>query len=136
VRLLLIEDTLASLALVEAIAKRWPHVSVLGAMYGRQGLKLARHHQPALILLDLELPDLHGIQVLQRLREDPSTCHIPVITLGREATRALSAYLQELGAHAHVTKPLDVARVMEVAGNILASAPSRRIVTRGYAGVG
>jgi len=114
-----IEHTLASFPLIEAIVQRWPPVRVAAAMHGRLGLELAQQ-QPALILLHLELPDLPGLQVLQRLQENAQTRPIPVITLGEGATRALAAHLRAVGAHAHLTEPLDVAQLVALAGAILA----------------
>src|SRR5438105_4048202 len=85
-----VEHDLASLDVVHAILARWPHVRTIAAVQGRLGLELALQHRPALILLDLHLPDLPGLEVLRRLKTDLRTRHIPIITLGSPTTASLS----------------------------------------------
>lgn len=115
-----IEDNLDSLELVETMLRRLPWVHVMAAMQGRLGLDLARHHQPALILLDVDLPDIPGLDVLRQLREHERTRLIPVITFGPETTRGLAAHLHAAGAHAHLTKPLNIGRLLGLTAGVLA----------------
>ena len=117
---LYIEDNLSNLRLVEGILLRQPHIKLLAAMQGGLGLELAREHQPALILLDLNLPDIMGDEVLRRLRADAATQHIPVIMLSADATPRQIARLLEAGANDYLTKPLDVKRFMTVLDENLA----------------
>jgi CheY-like chemotaxis protein/anti-sigma regulatory factor (Ser/Thr protein kinase) len=105
---LYIEDNLANLKLVERMLAMGTNYQVLAAMQGRMGLELAREHVPELILLDLNLPDLDGGEVLIRLRRDPKTEKIPVIVISADATNARIRRLEELGAAAYLTKPFDV----------------------------
>src|ERR671932_1003965 len=83
---LYIEDNLANLALIEHVLAHRPEVRLLAAMQGRLGLELAREHHPALLLLDLHLPDLAGEEVLRRLREDSATAGVPVVVLSADGT--------------------------------------------------
>lgn len=76
-RLLHIEDDRSNLTLVEWILQRQADVELVSAMRGRHGLELAHEHQPDLIVLDLQLPDMTGETVLQCLRADVSTYRIP-----------------------------------------------------------
>jgi CheY-like chemotaxis protein len=78
------------------------------------GLDLAKEHYPDLILLDLHLPELPGEELLVRLRADPRTAGIPVVVLGADPPPSLVARLLGAGAHAFLTKPLDVGRFLEV----------------------
>jgi CheY-like chemotaxis protein len=80
---------------------------------------LARQHQPDAILLDLNLPDLSGFEVLRILRADPATRDIPVIVISADATRDQIKRLLDAGARAYVTKPLDVAQFVHVVGDAL-----------------
>src|SRR5262249_34672686 len=64
---LYIEDNLSNLRLLEHVMTRRPGVTLLSAMQGRQGVELAHHHRPDVILLDLHLPDISGQEVLERL---------------------------------------------------------------------
>ena len=77
---------MSNLKLVERIFAQRPDVEVVAALHGSLGLELAREHNPALILLDLHLPDIGGEQVLQRLRDDPVTASIPVVIVSADAT--------------------------------------------------
>ena len=72
-KILCIEDNLQSLALIETLLQRRPGIQLLSSMQGQMGLDLARQHAPQMILLDVNLPDLQGLDVLQRLNEVPNT---------------------------------------------------------------
>jgi PAS domain S-box-containing protein len=121
-RLLYIEDTLANVRLVQAILQRRPSVRLIPAMQGRLGFELAREHRPDMIVLDLHLPDLEGDQVLALLKRDETTRDIPVVILTADAVRNRSAELLEAGARAFLTKPITVARLLEVIDGTLAES--------------
>ena len=86
--------------------------SLVAAMQGSLGLELARDHEPALILLDLHLPDLRGEEVLLQLKADSRTREIPVIVLSADATKGQIERLLASGAHAYLTKPLDLKQLL------------------------
>lgn len=109
-----IEDNLSNLKLVERIFATRPDVHVVGAMHGSLGLELAREHLPALVLLDLHLPDMGGEQVLQRLRDDPVTASIPVAIVSADATPGQVQRLLSAGASAYLTKPIEVRELVGV----------------------
>jgi CheY-like chemotaxis protein len=112
-RVLYVEDTLANIRLIEAILHARPQVELLPAMQGRLGLDLAREHLPDLILLDIHLPDLDGDEVLARLKADPLTRAIPTVILSAEAAETQRKRLLAAGAAAYLTKPIDVALLLE-----------------------
>jgi signal transduction histidine kinase/ActR/RegA family two-component response regulator len=105
---LYIEDNLSNLRLIEHILQHRPAVKLLPAMQGRLGLELAREHRPDLILLDLNLPDISGHEILLRLRADPVTRLIPVTILSADATVGQIERLRAAGAQNYLTKPIDV----------------------------
>jgi len=78
--------------------------SVLGVGGGEAGLVLARSKAPALVLLDIFLPDRSGWRVLQSLKHDPKTQDIPVVVLSVNEDRA---HALSLGAAEHIVKPAD-----------------------------
>jgi PAS domain S-box-containing protein len=124
--LLHIEDNPFNLRLVEHIFARRGDVRLLSATRGMAGLDLARRHRPDLILLDLHLPDVSGAEVLTRLRNDDATRDTPVILVSADATAGQIERLRTMGATAYVTKPLDVARFLELIGETLAPDGSVR----------
>jgi CheY-like chemotaxis protein len=109
---LYIEDNLPNVRLLERIMARRPGVKLLAAMQGSRGVDLARDHRPDLVILDLDLPDLPGTEVLERLLADPRTKGIPVVILSADATERRMTALREQGAQAYLTKPLDVRQVL------------------------
>ena len=107
--LLYVEDNPANLRLVQEIVRLRPELRLLPAPEARLGIELARAHHPDLILLDLNLPGMSGLEALKVLRADPETCAIPVLALTanampRDIERGLSA-----GFFRYLTKPIDIA---------------------------
>jgi PAS domain S-box-containing protein len=117
-----IEDNLSNLTLVERILAQRAGVEVVAAMHGRLGLELAREHRPAIVLLDLHLPDMSGEQVLQRLREDPDTASIPVVIVSADATAGQVQRLLSAGASSYLTKPIDVRELLRLVDEVVDSA--------------
>jgi PAS domain S-box-containing protein len=122
-RVLYIEDNLANLALVETFLMPRPEWQTIPALQGLVGLELAREHQPDLVLLDLHLPDLHGSEVLRRLRADPRTAGIPVVVISADATHTAVQELLAAGADAYLTKPLDLDEFLRTLEQFLPEAP-------------
>jgi signal transduction histidine kinase/CheY-like chemotaxis protein len=107
-RVLCIEDNPSNLELIEQIFARRPGIELLTAVQGILGVELAQQHRPDLILLDVNLPDARGDEVLARLREDARTADVPVIVLSADATSAQVKRMIGHGAQAYLAKPIDV----------------------------
>ena len=105
---LYIEDDLVNFTLVERILEFRPTLKLLHASSGEAGVELAQIHYPKLILLDLNLPDMHGSEVIQRLQSDPSTARLPVVVLSADATPSQIERLLAAGARNYLTKPFDI----------------------------
>jgi DNA-binding response OmpR family regulator len=103
-----IEDNLSNLHLVERILQRRPDIDIIPALQGRLGLDLAIEHHPALVLLDLHLPDTSGEDLLRQLKGHPSTAKLPVAVMSADASPGRMARLIEAGAIDYITKPIDV----------------------------
>jgi len=111
--LLYVEDNPANLKLVEQLIGRRPDLRLLSAGDGNLGIQLARAHRPEVILMDINLPGISGIEALKLLREDPSTAHIPVVALSANAMpRDIQKGLQA-GFFRYLTKPIKVNEFME-----------------------
>jgi PAS domain S-box-containing protein len=119
-RVLYIEDNLSNLRLIEHLLQR-RHVELFSTQQGQLGLDLARSSQPALILLDLNLPDIDGHEVLRKLREDPTTRDIPVVMLSADATPGQIQRLLQAGVQSYLTKPLDVREFYRTVDRLLGS---------------
>jgi signal transduction histidine kinase/ActR/RegA family two-component response regulator len=116
---LYIEDDVTNVQLLDKLFADDPRIEMMTTLHGKLGLELARVHQPNLILLDLNLSDVHGSEVIRRLREDEGTRDIPVIVLSADATEESKAKLRVLGAKRYLTKPLDLDAVMNAVRDVL-----------------
>jgi len=122
--LLYVEDNPANLALVEALIARRPDLRLLSAADGDLGIEFARVYQPDLILMDINLPGISGIEAMQILRKDPSTAHIPVIALSANAMPRDIGSGMEAGFLTYITKPIKVNQFMDALDAALTSAPT------------
>jgi PAS domain S-box-containing protein len=107
-RILYIEDDPANLTFLERALERHAGVELVPATAGRMGLELAVANPPDLVLLDVHLPDMAGIEVLRRLHANPVTSAIPVVALSADASAKQVRMMIEEGAVAYLYKPLDV----------------------------
>lgn len=123
-----IEDNLLNLRLIERILAQRPQTRIIPAMQGHLGLELAREHQPHLIMLDLHLPDLPGVEVLERLRNDPRTSATPIVVIGADATEGRIQRLIESGVQGYLTKPLNVKQFFAIIDDIFSGLEKNRDV--------
>ena len=117
--LLYIEDNAANFKLMEHVFHLRPSVKLLGAVCGRRGLEMAIEHHPDLVLLDLNLPDLNGDEVLAQLQADPRTASIPVVMVSGDAIPSQAKRLMAAGARHYVTKPFDLKQFLGVIDDLL-----------------
>jgi signal transduction histidine kinase/ActR/RegA family two-component response regulator len=109
---LYVEDNPANLELVEQLIARRPELRMLSAADGELGIEFARAYRPEVILMDVNLPGISGIEAMKILRADPSTANIPIIALSanavpRDVEKALAA-----GFFGYLTKPIKVDEFM------------------------
>jgi PAS domain S-box-containing protein len=120
--LLYVEDNPANLKLVEQLIGRRPTLRLLTAVDGNQGIQLARAQLPDVILMDINLPGISGIEALTILRDDPVTAHIPIVALSANAMPRDIARGLEAGFVSYLTKPIKVKEFMEALDAALQSA--------------
>jgi CheY-like chemotaxis protein len=111
--LLYVEDNLANMQLVEQLIARRADMRLLTAGDAILGIALARTHQPEVILMDINLPGISGIQALKTLKEDPLTAHIPVLAISANAMPHDVSKGLEAGFLRYLTKPIVVKEFME-----------------------
>lgn len=122
--LLYVEDNPANLRLVEEIVRFRADLRLLSAPDGHLGLSLARAHQPEVVLMDLNLPGMSGIEVLRQLRADPLTAAIPVVALTANAMQRDIERGQAAGFDRYLTKPIDIDKFTEAINSTLAQRRS------------
>jgi CheY-like chemotaxis protein/two-component sensor histidine kinase len=110
--LLYVEDNHANMQLIEQLIARRPDMRLLKAGNGTSGIALAHIHQPDVILMDINLPGISGIQALKILREDPATSHIPVLALSANAMQRDIEKGLQAGFFRYLTKPIKVNEFM------------------------
>jgi CheY-like chemotaxis protein len=98
--------------LVEQLIARRPDLRLLTAVNGTLGIEIARAAQPTVILMDINLPGISGVEALKVLCADPSTAHIPVVALSANAMpRDIEKGLQA-GFFRYLTKPIKINEFM------------------------
>jgi PAS domain S-box-containing protein len=117
--LLYVEDNPANMKLVEQLIARCPDIRLLTAVNGSRGINIARASQPQVILMDVNLPGISGIEALKILRADPATAHIPVVALSANAMPRDIAMGLELGFFRYLTKPIKVKEFMDTLNEAL-----------------
>jgi signal transduction histidine kinase/CheY-like chemotaxis protein len=116
---LYVEDNPSNLLLVERVIDQRGGVRLLTATHGQLVHDLVRQHRPDVVLLDQHLPDIGGEEVLRQLKADPDTAAVPVVMVSADATAGQTKRLLAAGASQYLTKPLDVARFLEVVDQLL-----------------
>jgi PAS domain S-box-containing protein len=117
--LLYVEDNPANLKLIEQLIARRKDMRLLTARDGDLGIQLARDKQPEVILMDINLPGISGIEALAILRADPATAHIPIVALSANAMpRDIEKGLQA-GFFRYLTKPIKVDEFMQTLDEVL-----------------
>lgn len=103
-----IEDNETNFRLTEQILTDRPNINVIWAPDGTRGVESAIKNAPALILLDMNLPDIHGSEVLAKLRSNPATEKIPVIVLSADASPTQIEKMLQTGARDYLLKPFEI----------------------------
>ena len=111
--LLYVEDNPANLKLVEQLIARRPDLRLLSAKDGILGIESARANQPEVILMDINMPGLNGIEAMQILRANPSTAHIPIIALSANSMPLDVEKGLKAGFFNYLTKPIKINQFMD-----------------------
>jgi CheY-like chemotaxis protein len=119
-RILVVEDTPANLELVTDLLEIAGY-HVLTATAAESGLELARRERPDLILMDVGLPGMDGLEAARRLRDDPATVDIPGVALTARAMRGDEALARAAGCRAYLSKPIDTRNFVRRVAELLAT---------------
>lgn len=122
--ILYVEDNASNVQVAERILSYRPELTLLSVPQGERALELAVHHRPSLIFLDLHLPDIPGIEVLERLSGDLRTQDIPVVVVTADAAPAQVDHVLRAGARSALTKPIDITAFRNVVDQHCTAGPS------------
>ena len=111
--LLYVEDNPANLELIEQLVARRNDLRLISATDGDQGIEFARIHQPEVILMDINLPGISGVESMRILGRDALTAHIPIIALSANAVPRDIEKGLEAGFFDYITKPIKVNQFMD-----------------------
>jgi two-component system cell cycle response regulator DivK len=106
-QILVVEDNEKNMKLLTDVLQATGY-RTLQASTGGQALKLATQHGPALVLMDIRLSDMDGVEALSRLRMDERTASIPVLAVTAQAMKGDSERFKEAGFDGYVSKPVDI----------------------------
>ena len=106
-QVLVVEDNEKNMKLFRDVLQASGY-DLLEATTGERALELAAEHQPNLVLMDIQLPDLDGVEALGRLRADARTASIPVVALTAQAMHGDRERFLDAGFDAYISKPVDI----------------------------
>lgn len=120
--ILIVEDNPRNMKLVRDVLQVKGH-STLEATTGEDGIVLAKERMPDLVLMDIQLPGMNGIQALGQLRAEPSTARIPVIAVTASVMQQDRKLITEAGFDGYIGKPINLAEFLETVNAQLAKGP-------------
>jgi len=120
--ILYIEDNPANMRLVESVIKKYTKYNFLSAVNGSDGLDVAVKQQPNIILLDINLPDFNGFEVLRKLRLHSELTNTPVVAVSANAMQHDIDKALESGFYEYVSKPVDVSLLLNIINKVLKEA--------------
>jgi two-component system cell cycle response regulator DivK len=121
-KVLLVEDNLANMTLATFLLESKGHL-VISAMDAESGLTLARTEQPDLILMDIQLPGMDGLEATLLLKRDDATRAIPVIALTALAMKGDEERIRAAGCDGYIAKPLAYRDFLTIISAHLVTAP-------------
>jgi two-component system cell cycle response regulator DivK len=120
-RILIVEDNELNMKLFADLLDAHGY-ETLQTRSGFEGLELARQHKPDLILMDIQLPEVSGIEVTQWIKEDETLRHIPVIAITAFAMKGDEEKIRRGGCEAYLSKPISIVKFLETVRHYLNEA--------------
>ena len=119
VTILIVEDNEKNMKLVRDVLQVKGYAT-LEAVTGEDGVRLAKERLPALVLMDIQLPGISGIEALKQLRADPATTAIPVIAVTASVMASDRRNITDAGFDGYVGKPLNLKEFLEAVAGAMA----------------
>lgn len=111
--ILIVEDNELNMKLFNDLLEAHGY-NTLQSRNGMEAFELARQHRPNLVLMDIQLPEVSGLEVIKWLKEDDELCKIPVIAVTAFAMKGDEDRIREAGCEAYLSKPISVANFLDV----------------------
>jgi len=121
--ILIVEDNELNLKLLKDVIEYHGYATVVTG-FGEVAIDLAHQHQPDLILLDIQLADISGLDVARRLKADPQTRAIPIVAVTAFAMLGDRAKSIESGCNDYVAKPFRIVEVLELIARYIGAPPA------------
>jgi two-component system, cell cycle response regulator DivK len=112
-QILMVEDNVKNMTLLRDVLRASGYLT-LEASTGGQAVTLAIERGPALVLMDIRLPDMDGVEALRRLRSDERTASIPVLAITAEAMTGDRTRFKDAGFEGYLSKPIDIDELLTV----------------------
>ena len=129
-RILIVEDNPQNMKLLEMVL-RAKNYTLLKATDGEEALNMAIREQPDLIIMDIQLPKMSGLEVTRKLRETPAFSHTPIIGITAYAMKGDREKVIESGCDAYLSKPINTRELPEVIAEMLPQRQKNNLSTNG-----
>ncbi len=117
-KVLIVEDNPLNMRLIEMILKTNSY-TLLKATDGEEALDIATRERPDLVLMDIRLPTVSGLEVARRLKENPAFSHIPIIALTAHAMKGDKEKAIEAGCDSYLSKPINTRELPKLVADML-----------------
>jgi len=117
-RILIVEDNPENMRLLEMVL-RAKNYTLLKATDGEEALDMAMRERPDLIIMDIQLPKMNGLEVTRKLRETPAFSHTPIIAVTAYAMKGNKERVIESGCDAYLSKPISTRELPEMIAEML-----------------
>ncbi len=129
-KILIVEDNPPNMRLME-MTLRAKGYTLLRATDGEEALDMAIKNKPALIIMDIQLPKVNGLEVTKRLRQMPDFNHIPIIAVTAYAMRGDEERIIKAGCDAYLSKPINTHQLAEIVAKMLLQGQKDSICLQG-----
>ena len=116
--ILIVEDNEKNMKLARDVLQAKGYAT-LEAVNGEDGVRLALAHKPDLVLMDIQLPDINGIQAFQRIRANAATAHTPVVAFTASVTLNDRSRINDAGFSGFLGKPINLKEFVETVRRVL-----------------
>ncbi len=117
-KILIVEDNPESMRLLEMVL-RAKNYTLLKATDGEEALDIAMRERPDLIIMDIQLPKMNGLEVTRKLRETPAFSHTPIIAITAYAMKGDKERVIDAGCDAYLSKPINTRELPEIIAGML-----------------